>query len=204
MSVVDVITVWAPVATIVIGLSFVFKDWPGWRWVETLVIGGGTGHTTVMAYQTLRSSLITPLLGGKWILFPIIIFGLLMYFRFAPGKLQWLQRYGYVWIVGGGIGLVIATTMQGQILPAVKQTVSIPGATSMDTLNNLFMFVIFLTVLSYFIFTREHKGTLGQTAKVGRYFLMIAFGLGFSSLIMTYFGVLLERIIFIMRRFGYS
>jgi lipoprotein signal peptidase len=199
MTIADLLLLWVPVVTIVIGLSFVFKDWPGWRWVETMIIGGGTGHVTVMAFQTLRSNLFTPLIGGNWILFPVVIFGVLMYFRFAPNKIQYFQRYGYAWIIGSGIGLVISTMIQGQILPVIKQTVNIPGATTIDTINNAIGFVIFVTVLSYFIFTVEHKPTLGNSGRIGRYFLMIAFGLGFSTLLMTYFGVLLERVIFIMR-----
>lgn len=56
--------------------------------------------------------------------------------------------------------------------------------------------------MSYFIFIREHTGALGASAQLGRYFLMIAFGLGFSTLLMTYFGVLLERILWILTNLG--
>jgi hypothetical protein len=122
--------------------------------------------------------------------------------RYAPSSIRWLQRYGYAWIVGGGLGAVLATTFQGQILPAIRQTINIPAATPLDTLNNLIGFIIFVTTLSYFIFTKEHKGVLGQSAKLGRYFLLIAFGLGFSTLLMTYFGVLLERVLWIMTQLG--
>jgi len=202
MTIAELLSIWIPIITVIIGLSFVFADWPGWRLVETLIIGGGTGHTVVMTVRTLNRSLITPISKGQYILIPTIIFGALMYLRFAPARIRWLQRYGYAWIVGGGLGVVIATMLQGQILPAIKQSISIPAATSMDTLNNLIGFIIFVTTLSYFIFTKEHKGALGASAKLGRYFLLIAFGLGFSTLLMTYFGVLLERILWILTNLG--
>jgi len=203
MTLTSLLSIWIPVIMVIIGLSFVFVDWPGWRWVETLIIGGGTGHTVVMTVRTLQRSLITPIGKGSYILIPVIIFGALMYFRFAPPKIRWLQRYGFAWIVGGGLGVVIATMIQGQIIPAIRQSVSIPAATPIDTLNNVIMFIIFITTLSYFIFTREHKGVLGASARVGRLFLMMAFGLGFSALIMTYFGVLLERIMWILTTLGF-
>jgi hypothetical protein len=202
MTIGELLSIWIPIITVIIGLSFVFVDWPGWRVIETLIIGGGTGHTVVMTVRTLDRSLITPIGKGNYILIPAVVFGALMYLRFAPRSIRWLQRYGYAWVVGGGLGVVIATMIQGQILPSVKQAVSIPGVTTIETINNLIGFIIFVTTLSYFIFTREHKGALGASAQLGRYFLMIAFGLGFSTLLMTYFGVLLERILWILTNLG--
>ena len=202
MNIGELLSIWIPIITVVIGLSFVFVDWPGWRWIETLIIGGGTGHSVVMTVRTLNRSIITPIGKGSYILIPTIFFGAIMYLRFAPPKIRWLQRYGYSWIVGGGLGVVISTMIQGQILPSIKQAVSIPGATINETMNNLIGFIIFVTTLSYFIFTKEHKGALGTSAQIGRYFLMIAFGLGFSTLLMTYFGVLLERILWILTNLG--
>jgi len=203
MTIGELLSIWVPIILVIIGLSFVFVDWPGWRWVETLIIGGGTGHTVILTIRNIDRTILTPIGKGSYILIPSIIFGLLMYLRFAPSRIRWLQRYGYAWIVGGGLGLVISTMIQGQILPAIQESATIIGSTSMDTLNNVITFIIFVTVLSYFIFTREHEGALGISARAGRIFLMIAFGLGFSSLMMTYFGVLLERILWIMTNLGF-
>jgi hypothetical protein len=119
-----------------------------------------------------------------------------------PQRFRWIQRYGYVWVVGTGLGIVISTMLQGQILPSIKESISILGPTQFDYFNQFFSFIIFVTTLTYFIFTREHKGALGTVARVGRLFLMIAFGLGFSTLLMTFFGVLLERIMWILRSLG--
>ena len=203
MTIVDLLSIWIPIILVIIGLSFVFVDWPGWRIVETLIIGGGTGHTVVMTFRNINRTILTPIGKGSYILIPAILFGALMYLRFAPPRIRYLQRYGYAWIVGGGLGLVISTMIQGQILPAIQQSANIIGTSPMNTLNNTISFIIFITVLSYFIFTREHTGALGMSATVGRIFLMIAFGLGFSALMMTYFGVLLERILWVMTNLGF-
>jgi len=202
MAIADIISLWIPIILVIIGLSFVFVDWPGWRWVETLIIGGGTGHTVILTVRNIDRTIITPIGKGSYILIPSIIFGAMLYLRFAPSGFRWLQRYGYAWIVAAGLGIVISTIIQGQILPAIKESATIVGAQPVDTINNVISFIIFITVLSYFIFTREHKGVLGQSARLGRIFLMIAFGLGFSALIMTYFGVLLERILWILTSLG--
>lgn len=202
MLIVELLSIWIPVVLVIIGLSFVFVDWPGWRFCETIIIGGGTGHTVIMSIRNINRTIITPIGKGSYILLPSILFGALMYLRFAPKNIRWLQRYGYAWIVGGGLGIVISTMLQGQILPAIAESANIIGLTTMGTFNNIISFVIFVTVLSYFIFTKEHTGILGASANVGRKFLMIAFGLGFSALIMTYFGVLLERILWVLTSIG--
>lgn len=202
MTIVELLSIWIPVILVVIGLSFVFVDWPGWRFCETIIIGGGTGHTVIMCIRNINRTIITPIGKGSYILIPSIFFGALMYLRFAPKNIRWLQRYGYAWIVGGGLGIVISTMLQGQILPAIAETTKIIGNTPMNTLNNIIGFIIFVSVLSYFIFTKEHTGILGVSANLGRKFLMIAFGLGFSALIMTYFGVLLERVIWVLTAIG--
>jgi lipoprotein signal peptidase len=186
-----------PAILIIIALSFVFVDWPGWRWVEHLIVGSGTGVVLATNWTALQRSGISPLMAGEYILIIPIIFGIFLYFRFIP-KYRWLQRYGFLWVIAGGMGVIIGGTFQGQILPQVIESIKILAPTPLDTINAIVMLIIFITTLSYFTYTVEHKGPLQVSAKLGRIFMMIGFGLGFSTLIQTYFGVLLERIQWIL------
>lgn len=61
MAIADIISLWIPIILVIIGLSFVFVDWPGWRWVETLIIGGGTGHTVILTVRNIDRTIITPI-----------------------------------------------------------------------------------------------------------------------------------------------
>jgi len=204
MTIAEIIAIWAPIITVILALSFVFADWPGWRFIETLLIGGGAGHGVVSGLRTIQAQIITPISNGSYIIIPAVIIGVLLYFIHMPQRYRWIQRYGYIWIVGTGLGIVVSTMLQGNILPVIKESISIVGPTPGDYFNQFLSLITFVTVLTYFIFAMEHKGVLGGVARVGRNFLMIAFGLGFSTLLMTYYGVLLERIMWILRALGFT
>ena len=199
----DLIAIWVPVILILISLSFMFKDWPGWRFVETLLVGGGMGHSFVMTWGTIMRTGINPIMQGQIILIPGIIFGILLYFRLHPDpNVKWISRYGFLWVVAVGAGLSLGSLWQGNILVFLSQAVDVVGTSPMDQFNKILMFVIFITSLSYFIFTKEHKGILGVSTKLGRHFLMIAFGVGFAVLISMYYNVALERIWWILDAVG--
>jgi len=199
MSIGAILTTWVPVITILISLSFMFKDWPGWRWVETLLVGGGMGHSVVMTWGTIMRTGISPIMKGQYILIPGILFGLLLYFRLHPDpNYKWISRYGFLWVIAAGAGLALGSLWQGNILVFLSKAIDVVGVTPTDTFNRVLMFIIFVTSLSYFIFTREHTGILGVSTKIGRYFLMIAFGVGFAVLISMYYNVALERIWWIL------
>lgn len=199
----DLLAVWVPVILILISLSFMFKDWPGWRFVETLLVGGGMGHSLVMTWGTIMRTGITPIMQGQIILIPGIIFGLLLYVRLHPDpNVKWISRYGFLWVVAVGAGLSLGSLWQGNILVFLSQAVDVVGTSPMDQFNKILMFIIFITSLSYFIFTKEHTGILGVSTKLGRHFLMIAFGVGFAVLISMYYNVALERIWWILDAVG--
>lgn len=199
----DLLAIWVPVILILISLSFMFKDWPGWRFVETLLVGGGMGHSFVMTWGTIMRTGITPIMQGQIVLIPGIIFGLLLYFRLHPDpNVKWISRYGFLWVVAVGAGLALGSLWQGNILVFLSQAIDIVGTSPIDQFNKILMFIIFITSLSYFIFTKEHTGILGISTKLGRHFLMIAFGVGFAVLISMYYNVALERIWWILDAVG--
>lgn len=199
----DLLALWVPVILILISLSFMFKDWPGWRFVETLLVGGGMGHSLVMTWGTILRTGINPIMQGQIILIPGLIFGILLYFRLHPDpNVKWISRYGFLWVVAVGAGLSLGSLWQGNILVFLSQAIDIVGTSPMDQFNKILMFIIFITSLSYFIFTKEHTGILGISTKLGRHFLMIAFGVGFAVLISMYYNVALERIWWILDAVG--
>jgi hypothetical protein len=58
-----------------------------------------------------------------------------------------------------------------------------------------------LTTLSYFYFSREHRGALGQSAKIGTYFLMIFFGATFGFTVMSRMSTFIGRMEFLLTDF---
>ena len=55
-----------------------------------------------------------------------------------------------------------------------------------------------LTTIVYFFFSIEHEGLVGQTAKVGIWFLMITFGAAFGYTVMGRIALLAIRMEFLM------
>ena len=64
-------------------------------------------------------------------------------------------------------------------------------------LGNLLLIVGLITTLVFFFFSLEHKGPVGQTAKVGVYFLMLSFGASFGFTVMSRISLLLDRLRFL-------
>jgi hypothetical protein len=55
-----------------------------------------------------------------------------------------------------------------------------------------------LSTLVYFYFSKEHKGALGATAKVGVWFIMISFGAHFGYTVMGRVSLLIGRVQFLI------
>jgi hypothetical protein len=66
-----------------------------------------------------------------------------------------------------------------------------------DVVGNIVVAVGTFAGLVYFYFSKEHKGWLGGTAKVGIFFLMITFGASFGYTVMSRMSLLIGRIDFL-------
>jgi hypothetical protein len=65
--------------------------------------------------------------------------------------------------------------------------------------NSALIFIGFLTVLAYFFFSLPHRGIHGAGARVGIYFLMVAFGASFGYTVMARVSLLISRVQFLLR-----
>ena len=64
--------------------------------------------------------------------------------------------------------------------------------------NNLVLVVGVITTLVFFFFSKEHKGALGATARMGIWFLMISFGAGYGYTVMSRISLLIGRFQFLL------
>jgi hypothetical protein len=56
-----------------------------------------------------------------------------------------------------------------------------------------------LTTLVFFFFSKEHKGALGGSARIGIYFLMVSFGASYGYTVMARVSLLIGRVMFLLR-----
>jgi hypothetical protein len=72
-------------------------------------------------------------------------------------------------------------------------------AKNWDGLGTIMIFIGVLSVLVYFFFSVEHKGTIGKISQVGIWFLMVSFGASFGYTVMARISLLIGRMQFLLQ-----
>jgi hypothetical protein len=104
-------------------------------------------------------------------------------------------------LLGTSSGMSLAPTFQTDILKQMQSAIA--DATNLKAggwglVWGLVTFVGVLTTLSYFFFSREHKGALKYSARVGIWFIMIGFGASFGNTVMGRISLLIGRVQFLL------
>jgi hypothetical protein len=187
--------------------SFLFKDNPLYKFAESLFVGIGAGYWVCLLYhETIVPKLLQPLffpVEGEsiaWLrIFPGIL-AIFMLLRFYP-KLSWLSRWALGFIVGMYSAVNITGFAQGDFVTQIHATITTPlssGGPLAIVLNAAAILGV-IAVLTYFFFSKEHKGALGGVARVGIWFLMVAFGASFGYTVMGRVSLLIGRMTFLLR-----
>ncbi len=177
--------------------SFLYKDNPFYKFAEYLLVGISVGYLIVISIKTIvLPKLYYPIFreGDLLYLIPGIL-GIFMFLRFLP-KLSWLSRISMALIIGAGAGVSIPAVMQAQIYTQMKASMG-----SYASVNNIIVALAVITTLSYFFFSREHKGVLGTSAKIGVFFMMVFFGATFGYTVMSRVTLLIGRAQFLLGDF---
>jgi len=192
----DLGTLIAAILTLFI-FSFLYRDNPFYKFAEYLLVGISVGYFIVISIKTtVVPKLIFPIFreGDLLYLIPGIL-GFFMFLRFFP-KLAWLSRISMALIIGAGAGVSIPAMMQAQIFAQMKASMG-----SFASINNIIVVLAVITTLSYFFFSREHKGALGTSAKIGVFFMMLFFGATFGYTVMSRVTLLIGRAQFLLGDF---
>jgi hypothetical protein len=185
--------------------SFLYKDNPFYKVAEYIFVGLSAGYWAVFLWWNYAyPNLFEPLgRGNYWNIIPVIL-GLTMFTQVSR-RMSWLVRFPLTFILGVSLGLQIVATVEGDMVPQIRGTFT-PFAgnalfNSYDfwaSVGYLVLFVGVLSTLTYFFFSREHKGPLGSSAQVGIYFLMISFGASFGYTVMARISLLFGRLHFLL------
>jgi hypothetical protein len=183
-------------------LSMLWKDNPIFRIGQQAIIGATMAHYILLNFKSALNNAVLPMLSGTWWLFIPLLLGVLMYTR-LKNEIAWVARYPTGVLVGIGTGVMIAGTLRGQIIDQVKNTVidltkNVASGNMTGIINTLLIAIGVVTAISFFTFTREHKGVLGISAKIGRIFLMISLGANWSGELVWYLTQLIGRLSWII------
>ena len=183
--------------------SFLYKDNPVYKMAESWLIGLSIGYALVIFWQTtIIDILIVPLFGGGRIILVVpFVLGLLMFSRFSRES-SWLSRIPIAFMIGAGAGVAIPAMLYARTLKQMSASV-MPLVTGDGGFNieALVVVVGLISTLAYFYFSREHKGPIGKTAKLGTYFLMIFFGATFGYTVMSRMSTFVGRVDFLLSDF---
>jgi len=179
---------WIAAALTLFIFSFLYKDNPFYKLAEHIFVGVSAGYWVVYEVrQVVIPNMVEPVSQGKYLYIVPGVMGVMMLTRVLP-KIGWISRWAIAFTVGMGSGYAFITYLQSNALDQVKATL-LP----LNSLNNILMIVGVFTGLIYFFFSREHKGVFGGAARVGIWFLMVAFGASFGYTVMARISLLIGR-----------
>ena len=177
--------------------TFLYKDNPFYKFAEHLVVGVSAGYFAVILYYNgFIPKLIEPLRQGQyWYIFPGIL-GVMIWTRFSR-KWSWISRFSLAFYIGSGAGIAIPLYLQNFVIRQLHSTMLPVGFSSWQLFTNILIIIGVLSALTYFYFSKEHKGAFGGVAKLGIWTLMVGFGAGFGLTVMGRVSLLAERVVFI-------
>lgn len=198
----DISTFIAGILTLAI-LTFLYKDNPVYKMAESLLVGVSIGYVLVITWSnTLMAMLFEPLFSGNdyWLIIPFVL-GLFMLGRFHS-KTSELSRIPIAVMIGSGAGVAIPAMLYARTLKQMSNTViPLVDSAGMPNISGIVVIIGVLSTLSYFYFSREHKGYFGKAAKLGTYFLMIFFGTTFGYTVMSRMSTFIGRMEFLLTDF---
>lgn len=176
---VDTISALFTSAIMVMMWTFLYKDNPIYKVSEAILIGVSAGFYTITGIQSIYKSNIVPLMQGDVVQLVGLLLAVLMFTTFIPNY-RWLSRIPMTVL----IVVALSVTAAGSI-PATFIGQSVATFTSLTNINGVIFALAVITVLYYFIFSIEHKGTAGGVARIGRLFLIAGLGGQYSYFVTT-------------------
>jgi len=213
--------VWVGVFLTLSIFSFLWKESGFYRFGEHLFVGVSNGWSLAfmwnnvikpvlvdrvnLAFKTagtegLSWKLFDPFQDANFLLILYGIIGCLYFTRFIP-KVSWLVRIPIALFMGYYTGLSVPAYFQGSILPQVGTTVLTRSsfATTGTAVVSVLVLLGVLCTISYFFFSKEHKGFLKGTSYVGIIFIMVGFGASFGFTVMARMALAIGRFTFLLR-----
>ena len=185
------IGVWVGALFAIAIYSVLYKDNLAYSVVESIFIGATTGHAILVGMQTFKSTAWTPLVGGKLLFVVPLIFGALLYTRYFP-SVSWLNRWPLALMMGTSAGVAMRGAIESQVVAQVSATF-----VNLLDINKFLIFLGTVLSLTYFFLTFQIKGKASLLPKLGRYFMMAAFGAAFGNTVMGRISAAIGRFQFI-------
>lgn len=178
--------------------SFLYRDNPFYRFAEHLFVGAAAGYLLAVQYQNvIKPNVIGEMSQGNMLPLIPLAMGIILLGRMWT-RTSSIARWSLAFYVGIYSGIAIPAYLQAQIFAQLADQVK-PFAPGWGAINSGLILLGFITVLSYFFFSAPHRGLHGFSARVGIWFLMVAFGASFGYTVMARVSLLIARMQFLLR-----
>lgn len=183
--------------------SYLYRDNPLFRFAEHLFTGLSVGYMIVLMWNNYAYQyIVIPLAQHRWITLIPMALGMLYLFRFVP-KLQHLMLIPIAVSLGLWNGWSIPVTIEADLFKQIQGTMvntamfRNPWDVHHGLLVGLLVVVGVVCTVSYFYFSREHRGPLKMASTVGIWFVMVGFGASFGYTVMARMSLLIGRLQFL-------
>jgi len=182
--------------------AILYKDNKIFKFAQYTYIGVSVGYIIAMSVKAVVDAAWVPVTQGEYVYAIPIILGFMLFLRLKKG-LEVYSGWAMAFLIAVGAALAIRGNIHAYFFEQITATM-LPIVTTdpLTTFNNIIIIIGTFTAMLYFILTREHKGSLKYPTRLGRIFIMIAFGAFFAGLIMTRLTLIKGRIEFILKTLG--
>ena len=182
----------------VIAAGLIVAGGPLYRFAEHLFVGSAAGYLLAVQYQNvIKPNVVERIAGGNMVAFIPLAMGILVLGRLWDKAVP-VSRWAIAFYVGIYSGIAIPAYFQAQIFAQLADAVK-PFEPGWHAVNSALILLGFLSVVAYFFFSAPHKGVHGFAARIGIWFLMIAFGASFGYTVMARASLLIDRVLFLLR-----
>ena len=148
--------------------SYLYKDNPAFKFAEHLFTGLSVGYFIVLYWNNYTLPyIVTPLKNHQWITLIPMAIGMMYLFRFIP-KLNHLILIPIAVSLGFWNGMSIPVTFEADVLKQIQGTMINTSMLSniwdpqKGLMVGLLVMVGVISTITYFYFSREHKGPQGH------------------------------------------
>lgn len=179
-----------------------WKDNPFGRFGEHVWVGAVLGNIAVLGLKAVYDMGIVRILGGSYVYLVGIIAGLLVFARYSR-PYRWLSVYPAAFLVGIGVGISARAIPSAQIIAQISAAIASPlvRADLVTSISSVVAFFATISTIYFFTFTVKTavSGKVPETIRtIARYFLMIAFGATFATVVVTRFNQYAGRVMFLL------
>lgn len=211
----DLIGVWVGAILTLLVFSYLLRDTPLFRIAQAIFVGVAVGYALTVAIRSiLIPLLIAPMVTSlfekgeiPWLYFVPLVLGLLLLTKF---RAEWasLGNPSIAFLFGVGSALAIGGALSGALVPQLWATVvSLSPNLGGEMINNLLLLIGTIgAFLSFrFIIPSENRAPLRALdvvtrawGRVGRWFILVAFGAIFADTAVSRISILVGRFYYLL------